>query len=128
MATARNPIIRGFNPDPSICRVGDDFYLVTSTFEFFPGVPIYHSRDLAHWRLIGHCLTRPEQLKLDGIRASGGIYAPTLRYHEGTFYMITTLVDGGGNFLVTAPAITGPWSSPVWIDQPESELGSASPI
>ncbi|MBP3646486.1 MAG: family 43 glycosylhydrolase [Clostridia bacterium] len=118
MATARNPIIRGFNPDPSICRVGDDFYLVTSTFEFFPGVPIYHSRDLAHWRLIGHCLTRPEQLKLDGIRASGGIYAPTLRYHEGTFYMITTLVDGGGNFLVTALAITGPWSDPVWIDQP----------
>ena len=118
MAFAHNPVIRGFNPDPSICRVNDDFYLVTSTFEFFPGVPIYHSRDLANWRLIGHCLTRPEQLRLDGIRASGGIYAPTLRYHDGTFYMITTLVDGGGNFLVTAPAITGPWSDPVWIDQP----------
>ena len=118
MATAYNPIIRGFNPDPSICRVGDDFYLVTSTFEFFPGVPIYHSRDLANWRLIGHCLTRPEQLRLDGIRASGGIYAPTLRYHGGKFYMITTLVDGGGNFIVTADDIMGPWSDPVWVDQP----------
>ena len=93
MALACNPVIRGFNPDPSICRVGEDYYLVTSTFEFFPGVPIYHSRDLAHWRLIGHVLTRSEQLPLGGIRASGGIYAPTLRYHEGTFYMITTLVD-----------------------------------
>ena len=118
MALARNPIIRGFNPDPSICRVGEDYYLVTSTFEFFPGVPIYHSRDLSSWRLIGHVLTRPEQLNLKGIRASGGVYAPTLRHHEGTFYMITTLVDGGGNFLVTAPDILGPWSDPVWIDQP----------
>ena len=118
MALAVNPVIRGFHPDPSICRVGEDYYLVTSTFEFFPGVPIYHSRDLAHWRLIAHCLTRPEQLNLTGIRASGGIYAPTLRWHEGTFYMITTLVDGGGNFLVTAPDILGPWSDPVWIDQP----------
>ena len=74
MALARNPIIRGFNPDPSICRVGEDYYLVTSTFEFFPGVPIYHSRDLSSWRLIGHVLTRPEQLNLKGIRASGGVY------------------------------------------------------
>lgn len=118
MALARNPIIRGFNPDPSVCRVGEDYYLVTSTFEFFPGVPIYHSRDLASWRLIGHVLTRNEQLNLTGIRASGGVYAPTLRYHDGLFYMITTLVDGGGNFLVTAPHILGPWSDPVWIDQP----------
>jgi len=94
MALARNPIIRGFNPDPSVCRVGEDYYLVTSTFEFFPGVPIYHSRDLASWRLIGHVLTRNEQLNLTGIRASGGVYAPTLRYHDGLFYMITTLVDG----------------------------------
>jgi alpha-N-arabinofuranosidase len=116
---ATNPIIPGFNPDPSICRVGEDFYLVTSTFEYFPGVPVYHSRDLVNWKLIGHALHTPEALNLDGIESSGGIYAPTIRHHEGTFYMITTLVGAkgrpGGNFIVTAKNPAGPWSNPVWI-------------
>jgi len=114
--TFQNPIIPGFHPDPSICRVGDDYYLVNSSFEFFPGVPIFHSRDLVHWRQIGYCLTRKSQLNLDHARASGGIYAPTLRYRNGTFYMITTLVDTGGNFFVTATNPAGPWSEPVWVD------------
>ncbi len=113
----QNPIIPGYNPDPSICRVGDDFYIVNSTFEFFPGVPIYHSRNLANWELIGHCLTRRSQLELEGCRNSGGIYAPTLRYHDGVFYMITTNVTWKGNFIVYSNSINGPWSEPVWIDQ-----------
>ncbi len=111
-----NPIIPGFNPDPSICRVGDDYYLVTSTFEYFPGIPIYHSRDLVHWRMIGHVLSRPSQLDLDTIRASGGVYAPTIRWHKGTFYVINTLVGKKGNFVVTATNPEGPWSEPYWID------------
>ena len=72
-----NPIIPGFHPDPSVCRVGEDYYIVTSSFEFFPGVPIFHSRDLVNWRQIGHCLTRASQLPLQGQHASAGIYAPT---------------------------------------------------
>lgn len=113
----QNPIIPGFHPDPSICRVGDDFYLATSSFEYFPGVPIFHSRDLAHWEQIGHALTRPSQLNLDGLKASQGIYAPTLRYHDGLFYMITTLVGQGAhkNFFVTAADPRGPWSEPVFL-------------
>lgn len=117
--TAINPIVPGFNPDPSICRVGDDFYLATSSFEYFPGLPIYHSRDLVNWRLIGHGLSTPAALDLDGVECSGGIYAPTLRYHQGTFYLITTLVGAkgrpGGNFVVTAKNPAGLWSEPVWI-------------
>jgi alpha-N-arabinofuranosidase len=73
--TFRNPIIPGFCPDPSICRVDEDYYLVTSTFEYFPGLPIFHSRDLVHWRQIGHVLDRPSQLARDAIRPSGGLYA-----------------------------------------------------
>jgi len=114
--TFNNPVISGFYPDPSICRVGDDYYLVTSSFEYFPGVPIFHSKDLVHWEQIGYCLTRKSQLPLDKTRASGGIYAPTIRYNNGTFYMITTNVDGGGNFYVTAKKPEGPWSEPVWLD------------
>ena len=116
MRTFRNPIIPGFYPDPSICRVGKDYYLVTSTFEYFPGVPIFHSRDLVHWQQIGHVLDRPSQLDLDGIKPSRGIYAPTIRYHDGTFYMITTNVGKRGNFLVTATDPAGPWSDPHWLD------------
>jgi xylan 1,4-beta-xylosidase len=111
-----NPVISGFHPDPSVCRVGDDYYLVNSTFEYFPGVPVHHSRDLVHWRLIGYCLTRDSQLRLTNVRSSGGIYAPTIRYNKGTFYMITTLVGGRGNFYVTAQDPAGPWSDPVWLD------------
>lgn len=113
----KNPIIPGYNPDPSICRVGSDFYLVNSTFEFFPGVPIYHSRNLVNWELTGYCLTRRSQLELEGCRNSGGIYAPTIRYHKGTFYMITTNVTDKGNFVIHTDDINGEWSEPAWIDQ-----------
>jgi alpha-N-arabinofuranosidase len=113
----QNPIRPGFHPDPSICRVGEDYYLVNSSFEYFPGVPIHHSRDLIHWRQIGYCLTRPSQLPLDGVKDSDGIYAPTLRYHDGRFYMVTTNVRGGGNFYVSADDPAGEWSEPIWLKQ-----------
>ena len=113
----RNPVIPGFNPDPSVCRVGEDYYLVTSTFEFSPGVPVYHSKDLIHWEQIGYCLTRKSQLPLDNCRSSGGIYAPTIRYNNGTFYMVTTNVSGGGNFYVTTTNPSGEWSEPIWVKQ-----------
>jgi len=114
-----NPILPGFYPDPSICRVGDDYYLVTSTFEYFPGLPIFHSRDLVHWRQIGHVLNRPSQLPLEGVRPSGGLYAPTIRFSQGVFYVINTLVDGktkAGNFIATSTDPAGPWSEPYWLE------------
>jgi len=113
----KNPIIQGFNPDPSICRVGNDFYIVNSSFEFYPGVPIYHSKNLVNWNLIGYCLTRRSQDELLNARASGGIYAPTIRYHNDMYYMTTTNVSHGGNFIVHAKDPSGPWSEPVWVDQ-----------
>ena len=112
-----NPILAGFYPDPSIVRVDDDYYLVTSSFAYFPGVPIFHSQDLTHWTQLGHVLDRPSQLPLDSLGISRGIFAPTIRYHEGTFYMLTTLVDGGGNFMVTATDPFGPWSDPIWLPE-----------
>lgn len=112
----RNPIISGFHPDPSICRVGSDFYLVTSSFEYFPGVPIFHSEDLVNWRQIGHCLTRESQLPLHQAGSSAGIFAPTLRHHNDRFYMITTNVTAGKNFFVMSDKAEGPWSEPVWLD------------
>jgi xylan 1,4-beta-xylosidase len=99
--------------------VRDDYYLVTSTFEYFPGLPVFHSRDLVCWHQIGHVLDRPSQLDLDEIRPSGGLYAPTIRHHNGTFYVINTLVDGkrrSGNFIVTATQPQGPWSEPYWLE------------
>ncbi len=113
----KNPIIPGFNPDPSICRAGSDYYLVTSSFEYFPGVPVYHSTDMVNWQNIGYCLTRDTQLPLQKCRASGGIYAPTIRYHDGLFYMVTTNVSNKGNFYVTAKDPAGEWSEPFWVDQ-----------
>ena len=113
----QNPIIPGYNPDPSICRVGDDFYLVTSTFEFFPGVPIYHSKNLVNWELVNYCLTRDSQLPLEGAVVSKGIYAPTIRYHEGTFFMTTTNVSTGGHFIVNTKDVLGEWSEPAYVDQ-----------
>ncbi|MFA5256714.1 MAG: glycosyl hydrolase family 8 [Opitutales bacterium] len=113
----RNPILPGFRPDPSICRVGDDYYLVNSSFAYYPGVPICQSRDLVNWRQIGHVLDRPGQLDLDGAGVSRGIFAPSLSYHDGLFYMVTTLVDKGGNFFVTASDPAGPWSDPVWLPE-----------
>lgn len=112
-----NPIIPGFHPDPSICRVGEDYFLVTSSFEYFPGVPLFHSRDLVRWRKIGHVLTRPSQLPADPWRPSGGIYAPTLRYYAGTFYMVTTNTSAGGNFYVHTQDPCGDWSDPIWVKQ-----------
>ena len=113
-----NPILPGFYPDPSICRVGEDYYLVTSTFVYFPGVPIFHSKDLVHWKQIGNVLDREEQLNLNSATHSGGIFAPTIRYHDGTFYMVTTNVSHGGNFIVTAKDPAGPWSNPIYLNVP----------
>lgn len=113
--TYTNPVIPGFHPDPSICRVGNDYYLATSSFEYYPGVPIFHSRDLVNWRQLGHALHRPSQIDLSGLRSSQGIYAPSLRCHDGTFYMITTNVGKDGNFYVTAKDPAGPWSEPIKI-------------
>jgi alpha-N-arabinofuranosidase len=99
--------------------VNDDYFLITSTFEYFPGLPIFHSRDLVHWNQIGHVLDRPSQLDLDDVRPSGGLYAPTIRHSNGTFYVINTLVDGktrSGNFIVTATRPQGPWSEPHWLE------------
>lgn len=112
-----NPVIPGFHPDPSVCRVGDDFYLVNSSFQYFPGVPLFHSKDLIHWEQIGHCLTRPSQLKLTNATCWGGIYAPTIRYNDGIFYMITTNVSDKGNFIVHTTNLRGEWSDPVWLKQ-----------
>jgi len=112
----KNPVISGFHPDPSICKAGEDYYLVTSSFEYFPGVPLFHSKDLIHWEQIGHCLTRPSQLPLEKCSVSGGIYAPTIRYNKGIFYMITTNISRG-NFIVHTKDPTGEWSEPVWLQQ-----------
>lgn len=113
----RNPVIPGYHPDPSVCRVGDTFYLVNSSFQYFPGVPLFQSKDLVHWQQIGNVLDRESQLPLKGTNSWLGIYAPTIRYHEGIYYMITTNVGNGGNFMVTATDPRGPWSEPVWLKQ-----------
>lgn len=113
----KNPIIPGFHPDPSICRAGEDYYIVNSSFEYFPGVPIFHSRDLVNWEQTGHVLTRESQLKIKGGNMWGGIYAPTIRYNDGTYYMITTNTSDRGNFLVYTDNPSGEWSEPVWIKQ-----------
>jgi alpha-N-arabinofuranosidase len=113
----RNPILAGFYPDPSIVRVDRDYFLVTSSFAWYPGVPIFHSTDLVNWAQIGHVLDRPELLPVDGLGVSRGVFAPTIRHHDGLFYMITTLVGAGGNFYVTAADPAGPWSDPVWLPE-----------
>src|SRR4051812_15155686 len=88
-----NPILAGFYPDPTIIRVGDDYYLATSSFAYFPGVPLFHSRDMVSWTQIGSVLDRKSQLNLDSAGISRGIFAPVIRHHDGVFYMITTIVD-----------------------------------
>lgn len=112
-----NPILPGFHPDPSIVAVGNDYYMVNSSFQYFPGVPISHSRDLVHWEQIGNVLDRPSQLPLKNATSLRGIYAPTIRYNDGVFYVITTNVGNGGNFMVTATHPAGPWSEPIWLEQ-----------
>lgn len=111
----KNPIIPGFYPDPSICRVGDDYYLVNSSFELYPGIPVFHSRDLAHWEQIGYAMTRDNGFHVGANIFAGGVMAPTIRYHEGTFYIINANFGDKGNFIVTAKDPAGPWSAPHWI-------------
>jgi len=110
-----NPLFSGFYPDPSICQVGEDYYLIHSTFAYYPGIPIFHSRDLVNWRQVGHVIHRPDQLKYDGLGVSRGIFAPAISHHDGTFYVVCTMVDGRGNFVVTAKDPAGPWSDPVFL-------------
>src|SRR5437870_3864070 len=128
----KNPILRGFNPDPSILRVGDDFYIATSTFEWYPGVQIHHSRDLVHWRLMTRPLGRASQLDMRGEPDSCGVWAPCLTYADGLFHLVYTDVKRYGrstvagasgaslrdfhNFLVTSASIEGPWSDPVYLN------------
>lgn len=121
----QNPILPGFHPDPSICRVGNDYYIVNSTFEWFPGVPIHHSRDLKHWRLLGHVLADTNMLDLRGVTDSGGVWAPSLSHSDGRFWLVYTNVanTGAGRpfkdiriFITTAANILGPWSEPVRMD------------
>lgn len=120
----RNPILPGFHPDPSICRAGSDYYIATSTFEWFPGVRIHHSRDLVHWRLLTHALLdEPRLLDLRGVPASGGIWAPCLSHHDGLFHLCYTVVHQHEaatkdtlNFLTTAPSVEGPWSDTVFLN------------
>ncbi|MCR2806824.1 glycoside hydrolase family 43 protein [Paenibacillus soyae] len=114
----RNPVISGFHPDPSVCRYGEDYYLVTSSFEYYPGVPLFHSKDLVNWTQLGHVLTRPEQLDLSRAPSSGGIFAPTIRERNGTFYMVTTNISAGGNFFVHTDDPRGSWSDPIFVDHP----------
>lgn len=115
----RNPVIPGFHPDPSVCRVGDEYHLVTSSFTCFPAVPIFRSRNLVDWEQVGNVLDRPSQLDLSDTAgwASFGIYAPTIRHHDGRYWMITTVVTGAGapTFFVTSEDPAGPWTDPTLI-------------
>ena len=119
-ATFKNPLLSGFYPDPSVCRVNDDYYMVTSSFVYFPGIPVFHSKDLIHWEQIGHGISRPEQLDYKNCETSLGLWAPSIRYHDGTFYIINTFVSGGreayrDNYIITAKDPAGPWSDPCFI-------------
>lgn len=113
---ATNPILSGFYPDPSICAVGEDFYIVNSTFSYFPGLSVMHSKDLAHWEQIGNVMTRQSQLPLNEAGSSRGLFAPTMRYHNGTYYVICTNVSFGGNFIVTSDKPEGPYSEPHYLE------------
>src|SRR5690606_22141387 len=111
----RNPVLAGFHSDPSVVAANDKFYLVASTFTFFPGIPVFESEDLVHWKQVGNAMHRPEQLDFDGLGVSRGVFAPAIEYHDGTFYVVNTSVDAGGNFIVTATDPAGPWSDPIWL-------------
>jgi len=110
-----NPILQGFYPDPSIVRVGRDYYLVNSTFIWFPGIPVFHSRDLVNWTQIGNAIDRSSQLNFAKLNTWQGVYAPDISFHAGTFYIINTCVPCGGNFVITAKNPAGPWSEPTWL-------------
>lgn len=111
----RNPILSGYYPDPSVTRVGDDYYLVLSSFAHYPGLPIFRSKDLVNWTQIGNAIERPEQLDFTGMRTSQAVFAPDISYHQGTFYIANTCVECGGNFVITAKNPAGPWSKPIWL-------------
>ncbi|MDT0687852.1 glycoside hydrolase family 43 protein [Autumnicola psychrophila] len=114
----QNPILAGFYPDPAITDDGNgNYYMVHSTFAFYPGIPIFHSTDLVNWKQIGNVLNRPEQVDLEGFGVSRAIFAPDISYNNGTFYVTCTIVDGKGNFVVTAEDPAGPWSNPVWLPE-----------
>ena len=113
----RNPILQGFHPDPSVVRVGKDFYLVNSTFAWFPGLPVFHSTDLVHWDQVGNALDRPGMLDFKRLGLSRAVFAPAITHHDGLFYILNTCVDCGGNFLITAKDPKGPWSDPVWLPE-----------
>ena len=119
----RNPILSGFYPDPSITQVGSDYYLVNSTFTYFPGIPVFKSQDLVNWTQIGNVIDRPGMLDFDGLGLSRGVFAPTIEHHQGTFYVANTCVDCGGNFIVKAEDPAGPWSDPIWLP----EIGGIDP-
>jgi alpha-N-arabinofuranosidase len=115
----RNPVLAGCHPDPSVCRVGDVYYLVVSSFGYFPGIPVYRSRDLVDWEPVGHVLDRPGQVDLSGLDLSDGIWASTIRHHDGVFYVVSGIArgrTGAGVFVVTATDPAGPWSDPVELD------------
>lgn len=129
----RNPVLPGFHADPSVCRNGDDFYLVNSTFQYFPGVPVFHSKDLIHWEQVGNCLSRQSQLDLSGLYSqanpelgwtNAGVYATTIRCHNGRFYMVTTVFPSRRHFYVWTDNPAGEWSEPVVID---FAIGSCDP-
>jgi alpha-N-arabinofuranosidase len=112
----RNPILAGYYPDPSVVRVGPDFYMVNSTFGFFPGIPVFRSRDLVNWEQIGNAVDRPDMMPYDGIHLGyHGVYAATIEYQDGTFYIMNTCVGCGGNFVLRASDPAGPWSDPIWL-------------
>ncbi|WP_276483423.1 glycoside hydrolase family 43 protein [Paraflavitalea pollutisoli] len=113
--TFTNPILQGFYPDPSIVRAGNDYYLVNSTFSYFPGLPIFHSKDLKNWKQIGNAIDRPSQMQFLKQGTTRGLFAPGISFHNGTFYLACTNIDDGGNFVITATNPAGPWSDPVWL-------------
>jgi alpha-N-arabinofuranosidase len=113
--TLINPILKGFYPDPSIVKVGTDYYLVNSTFSFFPGLPIFHSKDLKNWKQVDNAIDRTSQLQFLKQRTTRGLFAPGISYHNGTFYIACTNIDDGGNFVITAKNPAGPWTDPVWL-------------
>lgn len=112
-----NPIIRGFYPDPSICEAEGKYYIVCSSFQYLPGVPVFESEDLVNWKQVANALTRTTQVELHKVPSSGGVFAPTLRYHEGTFYMVTNNNTFGKNFYIYTDDIKGEWSEPIFVDQ-----------
>ncbi|MBB2947329.1 beta-xylosidase [Actinoplanes lutulentus] len=111
-----NPLIPGFNPDPSVTKAGGDYYLVTSTFEYLPGLPIYHSTDFVTWKQVGNVATRAEQLGISDVPAGGGVYAPTIRHHDDLFYLIVTVLGGRGCLLFTAIDPAGQWSDGIVVE------------